>query len=110
MWWWGGLLGQANCTQLLKILREGLGDAFRVVDGYLGVAQGGQREAHGHAVVVVGIDGRRADALWRSNLQVVPALIDLGAHLARLGSQGRQPVRLLHSPVVDVADNRLAPG
>ena len=50
----GAMTGEA-----LEVVREGLGDAPRVVDADRHPAQRDQREAHGDAVVVVGVDARR---------------------------------------------------
>src|SRR5438034_864380 len=58
-----------------EILREGLGDAARVVDAHRHAAQRGEREAHRHAVVVVRIDHRGLQ-LPRGNPQAIPSLLD----------------------------------
>ncbi len=36
----------------------GLGDAGRVADAHVRAAEADQREGHGHAVVVVGVEGK----------------------------------------------------
>ena len=87
----------------LEIAREGLVDTFRVVDAHPTAAEADEREAHRHAMVVVGVDRRRTKPLRRRDHQVVGALLHFGAHLAQLGRHRRDAVGLLDPPARDVA-------
>ena len=66
-------------------LRRTAGTFFRRSSGSLirtpGIRKPGQREAHRHAVVVVGVDRRPAAAGRGSNRQAVVALVDLAPSL-----------------------------
>eukprot|EP00983_Pelagomonas_calceolata_P057089 1144916-Pelagomonas_calceolata.AAC.5 len=44
-----------------EVIREGLACAPRVIDGHRHRAAGSQGEGHGHAVVIIGVDGRALD-------------------------------------------------
>src|SRR5471032_1345833 len=75
-----------------EILGEGLAHALGIVDPHdialaRGAVQRHQREAHRHAVIVVGVDGSRRDHGRRRHLDVVGALLHDRADLAQLGGQ-----------------------
>ena len=50
-------LGLHDGSEFREVIREGLGNAAGIVDRHRHIAQGRQRKAHGHTVVVIGIDG-----------------------------------------------------
>ena len=66
-------------------------------------AQRGQRKAHRHAVIVVGVDaGRLPYPGWR-NRQEIRALLDLRAQLAQLAGHGGDAIGFLDPPAADIA-------
>ena len=101
--------------QLLKIIGKGFGDAFGVFDAHWqpGRVKSRQRETHGHAVVVIGVDAGRAPVGrcgWGGDAQKVAAFFHRSAELAQFGSHGGQAVGLFYPPTGDVAQGGGAAG
>mmetsp|Transcript_18717 Transcript_18717/g.56631 ORF Transcript_18717/g.56631 Transcript_18717/m.56631 type:complete len:279 (+) Transcript_18717:1021-1857(+) len=91
----------------IEVGREGLAGAARVIDGDGHVSTGCQAEGHRHAVIVICVHRySRLDLVsfgWCDHA-VVPTLFHLGAQLPALGDDGHHALRLLHPPVVHVAN------
>ncbi|EWS62835.1 hypothetical protein Y695_03934 [Hydrogenophaga sp. T4] len=97
--------GLTNLEQGLEVVREGLGHALRVFDAHrqAGRVERRQREAHGDAVVVVGMYGTGCPAAGRRDADEVSPFLHQRAELAAFGCHGSDAVGLLHAPARDVA-------
>lgn len=54
-----------NSLKDLEVCREGLASAARVVDGHGHITAGSQGESHGHAVIIVGVNGSGLELQWK---------------------------------------------
>jgi len=107
-----GSAGLHHGKQGLEVVGEGLGDAGRVLDPHrqaVGIERG-QREAHRHAVVVVGVNAGSAPCCRRRDGDEVGTFLHRGAELAQLGGHGGEPVGFLDAPAGDVAQRAGAVG
>src|SRR5690606_35720093 len=93
-----------------EILWAGLVHAFWIVDAHATVAQRNQREAHRHAVIVVGVDRCRTQPCGRHDVQIVGTLLDRRTNLAQFDRHRRETVGFLDAPARDVAQATRAVG
>ena len=65
--WGAGGVGLHEAKEGAEVFREGFGGAGWVgnAHGLRSGVEGGERKAHGHAVVVIGVDASGLPALWR---------------------------------------------
>jgi hypothetical protein len=103
--------------QRLEVVGEGLGDAARIEDAHrlrrLRAGQRierGQRQAHRHAVVVVGVDRRGTPGCGGVTSMKSSPTVHRGAELAQLGGHRGDAVGLLHAPAADAGQVRGAVG
>src|SRR5262245_5252749 len=87
----------------LEELREGLGDTIGVGDLDPGAARAEHREAHRHAVVVVGLDPRPV-RLARDDGEAVDVLLGLDAAAPQLSDDRRDAVRFVPADEPDTGD------
>ena len=98
--------------QRLEVIGEGLGHALRVQDahGQAGRVEGRQRKAHGHAVVVIGVNGGAAPLHRRGDANEISAFFNDSPQLAQLAGHGRDAVGFLDAPAGNVAQRGGAVG
>jgi hypothetical protein len=90
----GGDLGE-----VLKVVREGLTGASRVLDDDRDAGARHEAEGHRHAVVVVGVDGHTGlHLLGRGNHAIVPKLLDLDSMNEREEARCRGDQRIETTP------------
>ena len=77
------LARRGELQKLREVGGEGLRCAGGIIDRDSALAEGGQGETHGHAMVVIGVDGGALDVLGRGNHQIIFAFLYGGSHLAQ---------------------------
>src|ERR1035438_4664412 len=88
----------SQSLQIVEEARIGLGDAGRVIDHDAGDLQADQRQAHRHAMIVVGFDDRAAQRS-RMNDQPVGEFLDARADAAQASANSSTPAPMRRSSV-----------
>src|SRR5690554_5693880 len=83
---------RGDAAEEFEIFRKGLAGAARIVDGDRRIAKGGQGETHGHAMIIVGVDGGTLNPCRWRDFDKVLAFNHFGTHLAQLRCHGTEPV------------------
>ena len=98
--------------QRFKVVRECLGHAFRVQDAHrqAGRIESRQRKTHGHAVVVVSVNGSAVPLHRRRDANEVCAFFNKCPQFAQLAGHGRDAVGFLDAPAGNVAQRGCAVG
>src|SRR4051812_7460165 len=92
-----------DLPEFVEEARERLRHAARIVDAHRHAAERGERQAHRHAVVVVGFYRHLGlDRGRRKYFQEIAAFLDLRAELPQLRGHGGDAVGLLDAPARDV--------
>ena len=92
---------------LQRVEESGIGNdrGFRALDPRLPFRpQSGDRKRHGDAVIAEGINLRALQGLASGNLQAILAFVDLRSHGAKIGGDGRNPVRFLYPQLARIAN------
>ena len=110
-----GARGPRGGKQRLEIVRKRLGHALRVLHAHRqrGGVESRQARAHGHAVIVISANARRAPAARQRrgrDADEIGSLLHRRAQLAQLGRHGGNAVGFLHAPARNVAQRAGAIG